>query len=296
MPRTPAPLQLVLIVVSALSFCSGACDSKTRGEGRQPAESDSERVTDQSAADGPAPDHALPAPGDITSPSKNDLRAYTSDLEGSGTLIATIVTSEGNIECRLFEDQTPITVANFVGLARGEKLWVDPETDEVKRGEPFYDGLTFHRVISGFLIQGGDPTGTGDGGPGYTIPDEFTSEFTHEKPGALSMANRGPGTGGSQFFITMTAAPHLDGRHTLFGRCADSDVVEAIAGRPTGPNDRPKNPATIETIEFRRGAWEGPSTSDPGSTDAPDSGVESDAESADGGDANSKSEATERPK
>ena len=265
-----------------------ACDSKSRGEGRQPSENDSERVAEQTEPTEPAPDHALPGPDEISSPSRRDLASYTSDLEGSGELIATLVTSEGDIDCRLFDESAPITVANFVGLARGKKMWVDPETDEVVDGQPFYDGLTFHRVIPGFMIQGGDPTGTGKGGPGYTIPDEISSSRTHAKPGTLSMANRGPDTGGSQFFITETSAPHLDGRHTIFGRCRDLDVVESIARIPTDANNRPSNPATINDVEFRLGEWTMPETEDAPAADG-DAGS-GDVSETDTGDAAETSE------
>ncbi|MFB6372525.1 MAG: peptidylprolyl isomerase, partial [Bradymonadaceae bacterium] len=261
----PPPRALLQIGRTTLCVCllvAGACDSKTRGEGRQAAENDNDRVAEDPEPSGPAPDHALPSPDDVASPARRDLRAYTSDLEGTGDLIATIVTSQGDIECRLFENRSPVTVANFVGLARGKKAWLDPSSNTVER-TPFYDGSTFHRVVPGFMIQGGAPTGTGDGGPGYTIPDELSSSLSHEIPGTLSMANQGPGTGGSQFFITEAPAPHLDGRHTIFGRCQDLAVVKKIARRPTGSDDRPENPVTIETIDVRRGQWDGPAPQTP---------------------------------
>ena len=234
------------------------CDSKSRGEDQTPGGGDGEAIPGSAApASGaqkadPAPGYALPPPDEITSPAKSDLRAYTSHLQQEGRLVATLKTTEGDIECVLFEDLAPVTVANFVGLALGEKMWVDPQTGDVVDETPFYDGLAFHRVIPGFMIQAGDPTGTGSGGPGYTIPDEIDPHLTHRVPGTLSMATKGPGTGGSQFFILESAAPHLDGRHTIFGRCADLGVVESISRLPTGPQNKPEDPAEIETIAFRR--------------------------------------------
>lgn len=248
-----------------------SCDSKSRGEERSPGSSDEERLEEasesapsESGADqnGPkevdGPTNALPDPSEVTSPSRRDLRAFTSDLGEGKDLIASLHTSEGTIRCRLFEEHTPVTVANFVGLARGEKPWINPETGEVVDGERFYDGLTFHRVIPGFLVQGGDPTGTGTGGPGYTIPDEISDALSHERPGMLGMANRGPDTGGSQFFITLAPAPHLDGRHTIFGTCKDLGVVRAVARVPADAENHPEDPPTIEKITFERDVFELP--------------------------------------
>jgi peptidyl-prolyl cis-trans isomerase A (cyclophilin A) len=146
-----------------------------------------------------------------------------------------------------------MTVANFVGLARGMRDWVDPQTDDVVV-RPLYEDLPFHRVIPDFAIQTGDPTGTGRGGPGYTFPDEFSRDHRHSAPGTLSMANHGPNTNGSQFFITERAAAHLDFRHTVFGRCGNLDVVRAIASAPAGPDDRPNDPPILERVEIYRGA------------------------------------------
>jgi cyclophilin family peptidyl-prolyl cis-trans isomerase len=145
----------------------------------------------------------------------------------------TFETSLGTIRAEIFRDKAPRTGDNFLGL--------------VRRG--FYNGLTFHRVIPGFMIQGGDPTGNGTGGPGYTIPDEFHPELKHARAGMLSMANAGPNTGGSQFFITLAATPWLDGRHAIFGRVTDGqDVVERIAGVPRDRSDRPKSPVRMESV------------------------------------------------
>ena len=169
-------------------------------------------------------------------------------------LHAQFTTSEGSFRIRLLESEAPSTVANFVGLAEGTKEWTDPETgQQVTR--PFYDGLGFHRVIDGFMIQGGCPLGTGTGGPGYTFKDEFHPELQFDRKYLLAMANAGPGTNGSQFFITTTETPWLTHKHTIFGEVADQDsrdVVDAIVATPTGAGDRPVDPVVIETVEITR--------------------------------------------
>jgi peptidyl-prolyl cis-trans isomerase A (cyclophilin A) len=169
-------------------------------------------------------------------------------------LTAQFTTSEGNFTARLFDTDAPNTVANFVGLAEGTKEWTDPKTGQkVKRR--FYDGLVFHRVIEGFMIQGGDPLGTGTGGPGYKFGDEFSPKLRHTGAGILSMANSGANTNGSQFFITLAATPWLDNRHTVFGEVIEGiDVIEKIGRTPTSkPGDRPLTPVTIQTVTINRG-------------------------------------------
>jgi len=164
---------------------------------------------------------------------------------------ATLHTNHGDIVVNLFEDQAPNTVANFVGLATGTKEYVDAESGSRTTGN-FYDGLTFHRVIDGFMIQGGCPQGDGRGGPGYKFGDEFHPDLRFGKPYLLAMANAGPATNGSQFFITVTPTPHLNFRHTIFGEVADQDsrdVVDAIAQVKTGFGDRPVEPVVIESVE-----------------------------------------------
>ena len=165
-------------------------------------------------------------------------------------LYATLKTNRGDITLQLFPNHAPTTVQNFVGLADGSKEWRDPQSGDTKT-EPFYDGLTFHRVIDGFMIQGGCPTGTGTGGPGYQFKDEFHPELTFSKPYLLAMANAGPGTNGSQFFITVGPTPHLNMKHTIFGEVADQssrDVVDAIASTTTDRGDRPSDPVVIESV------------------------------------------------
>jgi peptidyl-prolyl cis-trans isomerase A (cyclophilin A) len=163
---------------------------------------------------------------------------------------ATLKTNKGDITLTLFPDHAPETVANFTGLADGTKDYKD---DAGRSGERFYDGLVFHRVIDGFMIQGGCPLGQGFGGPGYTFKDEPHPELTFDKPYLLAMANAGPGTNGSQFFITVGATPWLNFKHTIFGEVADQasrDVVDAIAKVQTGRNDRPVEDVVIDTVEI----------------------------------------------
>lgn len=177
------------------------------------------------------------------------LEDATAGLSGEGKLVATIKTSLGSLSCELFEDKAPITVANFVGLARGLRPFKDPKGEWVKR--PGYDGTTFHRIIKGFMIQGGDPSGTGQGQPGYVIPDEIWPGAKHDERGLICMANRGPNTNGMQFFILDGKAPHLDGGYTIFGKCSPPDVVEKLASVPTR-GERPVDAPRIEQVTVER--------------------------------------------
>jgi peptidyl-prolyl cis-trans isomerase A (cyclophilin A) len=164
---------------------------------------------------------------------------------------AILKTNKGDITVTLFPDHAPETVANFTGLAEGTKSY---DAGNGRTG-PFYDGLGFHRIIEGFMIQGGDPLGTGTGGPGYTFKDEVNSGLTFDKPYLLAMANAGPGTNGSQFFVTLAPTTWLNNKHTIFGEVADQasrDVVDAIGKSPTGPGDRPAEPVVIESVEIVR--------------------------------------------
>jgi peptidyl-prolyl cis-trans isomerase A (cyclophilin A) len=159
-------------------------------------------------------------------------------------------TSMGRITCQFYQKQAPNTVANFIALAEGTKDWTNPVTQKVEHHKPLYDGTTFHRVIPEFMIQGGDPAGTGMGGPGYAFPDELDPSLTFDRPGRLAMANSGPNTNGSQFFITEQAYPSLDQNYTLFGQCDDPsvEVVKAIAGVPRDGDDKPLSPVTLEKV------------------------------------------------
>jgi cyclophilin family peptidyl-prolyl cis-trans isomerase len=181
----------------------------------------------------------------------SDATQKVMDLEPG--LYATIRTSMGDIFVKLFEVETPITVQNFVDLARGTKAWKDPKTRTMGK-RPLYPGTIFHRVIKGFMIQGGDPTGTGSGEIGYTIPEEFAPTLKFDQPGRLGMAKaEAPHTGSSQFFITVAPTPHLDGLHTVFGQVVQGqDVVDKIVNVPTGRNDRPVKPVTLMGIIFKR--------------------------------------------
>lgn len=173
--------------------------------------------------------------------------------------VAVFDTTAGTLRCTLFEKEAPKTVANFIGLAEGTKDWRSPVTHQTKHGVPLYSGTIFHRVIPDFMIQGGDPLGNGTGDPGYRFEDEFSPTLTFDRPGRLAMANAGPNTNGSQFFITEVPVPHLNGRHTIFGQCDAASValVKKIARMPRntmpGPEqDRPFNPVKINKITIQR--------------------------------------------
>ena len=167
-------------------------------------------------------------------------------------MYAQFVTSEGPFTVRLFDQDAPKTVENFVGLAEGTREWTDPRTNK-KVSTPYYDGVIFHRVIKGFMVQTGDPLGQGIGGPGYKFKDEFHPMLRHNKAGILSMANSGPNTNGGQFFITLGPTPHLDDRHSVFGEVVEGmEVVVKIGGTPTASQDRPVKDIAIQTITIER--------------------------------------------
>ncbi|MDH6143168.1 peptidyl-prolyl cis-trans isomerase A (cyclophilin A) [Kitasatospora sp. GP30] len=185
--------------------------------------------------------------------------AEVSDQEKEGILVAeelfaTLKTNHGDIVVKLFPNHAPKTVANFVELAEGTREWTDPRTGQ-KTNAKLYDGTVFHRIIEGFMIQGGDPLGQGIGGPGYKFGDEFHPDLAFTKPFLLAMANAGPGTNGSQFFITVAPTTWLTGKHTIFGEVEDEasqKVVAAIAGVKTGRNDRPAQDVVINSVEITR--------------------------------------------
>jgi peptidyl-prolyl cis-trans isomerase A (cyclophilin A) len=176
------------------------------------------------------------------------LEEATQGLGNTGALVADIVTDAGTLSCELYEDKAPITVANFVGLARGKRAF---KQDDKWIKKPLYDGTTFHRVIKGFMIQGGDPKGNGSGGPGYVIPDEIWENAKHDKRGLLCMANAGPNTNGSQFFVMDGAAAHLDGGYTIFGLCGPDTVIEKLASTEV-KGDRAVTPPKIKKITVKR--------------------------------------------
>lgn len=174
----------------------------------------------------------------------------------SGEPTAVFDTTAGKLRCKLFEKETPITVMNFIALANGTKDWKNPVSGATKHNTPLYDGTIFHRVIPGFMIQGGDPAGNGSGDPGYSFKDEIVSTIAFDRPGRLAMANSGPNTNGSQFFITEVPTPHLNGHHTIFGQCDEASVtlVKQIARMARDPrDDKPFRPVRITHITIERG-------------------------------------------
>ena len=186
---------------------------------------------------------------------KFTLEDATKNIKGTGALTAKIDTSMGALTCKLFDDKAPVTVANFIGLATGERTWKDPKSHKWVN-TPAYDGTTFHRVIKGFMIQGGDALGNGTGEPGYVIKDEIWEGGKHDRIGLLCMANRGPNTNGAQFFITEEPRPNLDGGYTIFGECSPAQVIHDIAKVKTGAADKPETPVVIKSVKISRAAKE----------------------------------------
>ncbi len=205
--------------------------------------------TGTQAAEQKAPHGASAAPR--SRPPAENPGAWQKKALAGQELFATFETNQGNIVVKLFSKDAPLTVANFVGLATGEQTWKDPKTGEEKKGTALYQNVIFHRVIPGFMIQGGDPLGMGSGSPGYNFEDEFQSGRTFDKPGLLAMANRGPETNGSQFFITVSTPQHLNNRHTIFGEVVKGyDVVEKIATVPTAGANRPVEDVVLKKVSL----------------------------------------------
>ncbi len=244
----------------ALAVVAGACRST-------PAEPESHSVLKPEPTESAAPfatPAAPPAPPPQAPPApqvpvsdgdpahgKFTLDEASAGLPGKGPMLAEIETDLGKLECDLYDDKAPITVANFVGLARGLRPFKAPDGKWTKK--PAYDGTTFHRVIKGFMIQGGDPSGTGAGEPGYVIPDEVWAGASHDQIGQLCMANRGPNTNGQQFFIMDGVAKHLDGGYTIFGKCGPDALVEKLAS-VTVQGDHSVTPSKIKKITIKRKA------------------------------------------
>jgi peptidyl-prolyl cis-trans isomerase A (cyclophilin A) len=180
------------------------------------------------------------------------LPSYLIAAAASSNPKAVIETTAGNFHCVLFQDKAPVTVENFIGLAEGTKDWTNPVSGVKKHNTPLYDGTIFHRVIPGFMIQGGDPAGNGTGDPGYKFKDEFDPSLRFDRGGRLAMANSGPATNGSQFFITEKATPWLNGKHTIFGQCEPESLVKKIANVPRDPGDRPFHPVKITHIKIEQ--------------------------------------------
>ncbi|ONK12720.1 Peptidyl-prolyl cis-trans isomerase B [Streptomyces sp. MP131-18] len=234
MIRSPRRLAGALLCVGLLAACGSDSDDDSGDEETTPPEA-SESAPEQG--------------GDESAPEQEGDGAASggpADAEARDVTSATIHTSEGDIAVTLFPESAPLTVTNFAGLADGSIQWTGQEGDE-----PLYDETIFHRVIDDFMIQGGDPEGTGMGGPGYQFQDEIDPELVFDEPYLLAMANSGPNTNGSQFFITVAATPHLNGMHTIFGEVADDEsraVVDAIAGTETAAQDRPVEDVVIESV------------------------------------------------
>jgi peptidyl-prolyl cis-trans isomerase A (cyclophilin A) len=201
---------------------------------------------------------AFPALADTSGSPEVSIDEALKGVKGQGALIVKIDVEQGGkplgtFTCELFDKQTPKTVANFVALARGLRTFKDPKSGQwIKK--PFYDGLVFHRVIPDFMIQGGDPEGSGIGGPGYEFADEFVDDLKLDKGGVLAMANKGPGTNGSQFFITEKPTPWLSGKHTVFGQCDPVDLEAKIARVPVGGGNHPSDPVVMKKVTIARGA------------------------------------------
>jgi peptidyl-prolyl cis-trans isomerase A (cyclophilin A) len=229
------------LLLLALTACTE--DKAKEATPAKPPEPAAAKPPEPAAVKPPEPAEAKPP-----EPAEASLTGWAKAAMEGKDLYATLETSKGTLVVQLFSKDAPKTVANFVSLAAGEKEWKDPATLQMTK-RPLYDGTIFHRVIPGFMIQGGDPLGQGVGGPGYNFEDEFQSGRVFDKPGILAMANRGPGTNGSQFFITVAPTPWLNNHHTIFGEVVKNyDVVDKITKVQRAPGDRPLEPITIKKV------------------------------------------------
>jgi len=257
---------IFIAFAATLALSTTACDTKSKESGNKGSEGTTSKGSGSKASGSKASgskasgskasggtDRQVKPKGDAVAPTVEDLAKYTADLDGDGKLQAKIETSMGDLNCELFEKEAPLTVANFVGLARGMHPWRDPKSGEVQT-RPFYDGLIFHRVIPGFMIQGGDPLGKGTGGPGYRFANEISGKLRHDA-GTMSMANSGPNTNGSQFFVMEEPQPRLDGKYNVFGKCKETDIVAKITGVEKAPNnkERPAQDVVIQRVIIHRG-------------------------------------------
>jgi peptidyl-prolyl cis-trans isomerase A (cyclophilin A) len=260
--KEPAPAPTPTPVATAeASAAVGSAASASAAASAAPTPAGSASAATSVAAEVPVPPghrKVVAKPVQPVTPSADDplkgvftLDDATKGLPGKGKLIAEIKTDAGKLECELYEDKAPITVANFVGLARGLRPFKNVKGEWQKSAG--YDGTTFHRIIKGFMIQGGDPAGTGAGEPGYVIPDEVWDGAYHSERGLICMANRGPNTNGMQFFIMDGSAPHLDSGYTIFGKCGPDSVIEKLADSKV-QGDRAENPPKIQKVTVRRAA------------------------------------------
>ncbi len=250
-PRTSKLFASVASISSlALAACAPAprpappSDDADRGVPTTPVATNDTKPVDLVV---PTPPAATSSPRAAVEPLRSTAGPLLPRLRGARRVTASIATDLGVLRCQLFTDKAPNTVENFVGLATGEKAWRDPKSGLMSNA-PAYDGTSFHRIIAGFMIQGGDKKGDGTGEPGFVIDDEIWPGSKHDRAGLLCMANRGKNTNGSQFFITDAAADHLDGGYTIFGECAPLGVVHEIANVPTGPGGRPDSPVEIHRV------------------------------------------------
>jgi peptidyl-prolyl cis-trans isomerase A (cyclophilin A) len=242
------------LLLLALTACSKDKDKQAEGTppptGTTPQAAQTPPAnTGTQTAPAPAPKAPASSPAPRTRPPAENPGPWQQKALNGQNLYATLETNQGNIVVKLFSKDAPLTVANFVGLATGEQTWTDPKTGEVKKNTPLYKDVIFHRVIPGFMIQGGDPLGMGSGSPGYNFEDEFQSGRGFDKTGLLAMANRGPETNGSQFFITTSTPQHLNNRHTIFGEVLKGyDVVERISQVPTGERNKPVKDVVVKKV------------------------------------------------
>jgi peptidyl-prolyl cis-trans isomerase A (cyclophilin A) len=233
-------------ILTTVLLCLSLAGCSKDSEKKEPTGSGAPATPPSAPATPPARPSSPPTPPPAAEAATGE---WTKKVQAGQEVYATLNTNQGDIVLRLFSKDAPKTVANFVGLATGEKPWTDPSNGQRVEGRPLYQGVIFHRVIPGFMIQGGDPTGTGRGDPGYRFEDEFQSGRTFNKPGLLAMANAGPGTNGSQFFITTSTPDYLNNRHTIFGEVVKGyEVVEKISNVERDPRDRPLQPVVIQKV------------------------------------------------